>query len=663
MTDQHVKIDALPCAVSYIANGTQAAFPFPFPIFAAEDLAIRLDGARRTAGYTVSGVGLSDGGTVTLDTPPAEGTVVALRRELPLRRVTDFQTGGPFRARAINSELDYLTALVQQVAETADRAVVRDPHDHLDPPPDLVLPAPVPNALLGWNGTGDGLALFPPSVVYGDVSGSTAQGAGPLPRPLKIRLGEVINVRDFGAVGDNAQDDSAAFQAAIDQAVTRGGGMVVVPGTAAGYRVDALRLGSGVWLQGLGGATLRQPATATAPLIRGAGAEEASGLHAGSRVADLTLVGTAAAGSAADLLAFTDHSDVHLRNLRLEDAGGLGLRGGGAVNARLRLEGVRVSGCGAGGLLCEGGDAWVIDGASHFGGNNGPDLILACRAPRLDGLVVEAGPAGGVILAGCAGGHVSGASFRFIGGTPVRPLCQVGDATRGASVGVRVEGCAFAAEGTSGPAVLLSMDQAESCAVAGGTFSANSAQPVTALHVASGARDTVIDTPDLAGNGGGGAWTAWTDAGVSTDLRLGPRRPRQPAFCAKADGTQTDLPPGSYQVILFPVPLGPASSALSGSVFTAPREGFYQLSANIWLSGWDRDASDYELRISTPTYTFRRIFTTSHLRGDISVWPVDLCVVAWLAAGDTATVRMRQSGGVAQADIHADSTFSGCLLA
>jgi hypothetical protein len=46
---------------------------------------------------------------------------------------------------------------------------------------------------------------------------------------------QVLNVRDYGAVGDNTTDDRAAIQAAIDAASTAGGGTVLIPpGT---YRV------------------------------------------------------------------------------------------------------------------------------------------------------------------------------------------------------------------------------------------------------------------------------------------------------------------------------------------------------------------------------------------------------------------------------------------
>ena len=81
---EHIKIGAVPPRRHYIADGTQRAFAYPFPIFASEDMQVHLDAALQTGGYTVSGSGMTAGGTVTFDQAPDEGVQVTLLRRLTL---------------------------------------------------------------------------------------------------------------------------------------------------------------------------------------------------------------------------------------------------------------------------------------------------------------------------------------------------------------------------------------------------------------------------------------------------------------------------------------------------------------------------------------------------------------------------------------------------
>ena len=81
---EHIKMPDVAPVVRFAANGSQDEFVFPFPIFASEDLAVYLDGAKQVSGFDIAGAGNTSGGTVSFDVAPASGVIVTLARELVL---------------------------------------------------------------------------------------------------------------------------------------------------------------------------------------------------------------------------------------------------------------------------------------------------------------------------------------------------------------------------------------------------------------------------------------------------------------------------------------------------------------------------------------------------------------------------------------------------
>ncbi|SDG43074.1 hypothetical protein [Roseospirillum parvum] len=203
----HIQIGDITPRVQYDAAEDQLAFAYPFPVFAASDMEVYVGANLQADGYTVSGAGGSDGGTVTFDAPPrpagAPATTVTLRRRVPLARTTDFQEGGAFRAKVINDELDRIVAGLQQLADDLARALTLAPTD--SGTASTTLPSAEAARVLGWSADGgrlenkdlaalgaiqradsDPLALAAEAAPGTAADVSRADHVHPLPEPAEI---------------------------------------------------------------------------------------------------------------------------------------------------------------------------------------------------------------------------------------------------------------------------------------------------------------------------------------------------------------------------------------------------------------------------------------------------------------------------------------------
>lgn len=122
---EHIQIGDVSPRIRYVADGATVDFTYPFPIFDAADLDVFVDAVLQTLStdYTVAGAGVSAGGTVSFITAPADGASVTLVRRLAIKRTSDFQASGEFRAKVINDELDFQTAALQQVEDDQARSL------------------------------------------------------------------------------------------------------------------------------------------------------------------------------------------------------------------------------------------------------------------------------------------------------------------------------------------------------------------------------------------------------------------------------------------------------------------------------------------------------------------------------------------------------------
>jgi len=106
----------------YSGNGVTTVFPYRFRILKSSHMAVTVSdatGAIKTlvAGtdYSITGVGLVNGGNVELSKPLAVGYEIALDRVLPAVQETDFRNQGRFFAETHEDAFDYLTMLLQQL--------------------------------------------------------------------------------------------------------------------------------------------------------------------------------------------------------------------------------------------------------------------------------------------------------------------------------------------------------------------------------------------------------------------------------------------------------------------------------------------------------------------------------------------------------------------
>ena len=115
---------------TYSGNGTTTAFTVPFYFLEAADLQVILRSSAGvetvqtlTSQYTVTGAGVASGGTVTMLTAPASGTTLTVLRNVSPTQETDLLPNDRLPAESLETALDKLTMLVQQLDEESGRSI------------------------------------------------------------------------------------------------------------------------------------------------------------------------------------------------------------------------------------------------------------------------------------------------------------------------------------------------------------------------------------------------------------------------------------------------------------------------------------------------------------------------------------------------------------
>lgn len=119
-------------SVSYTGNSSATEFAYTFPIPVADGVVVKTEviatGVQTTltdSQYSITGIGDPDGGEVTyplVGSPLASTHKIIISRVLPVLQETDLTNQDGFYPEVIESALDYLTMLAQQISNPGEGA-------------------------------------------------------------------------------------------------------------------------------------------------------------------------------------------------------------------------------------------------------------------------------------------------------------------------------------------------------------------------------------------------------------------------------------------------------------------------------------------------------------------------------------------------------------
>ena len=161
----------------YEGNGVATSFSFNFKVFVGSDvLVVRtdLDGVESTltigTDYTVDlnvDQDASPGGSVDLPAPLAAGFKLTMGSRVPDLQPSVFTNLGGFYPDILNTALDRLTILIQQLIERSSRALTLP--FSVASNVSTVLPTPQPNSVLAWNADGTSLRNIQVNIIDGSA--------------------------------------------------------------------------------------------------------------------------------------------------------------------------------------------------------------------------------------------------------------------------------------------------------------------------------------------------------------------------------------------------------------------------------------------------------------------------------------------------------------
>jgi hypothetical protein len=221
-------ISSLTNRVTTNGNGSTTAFPFPYAFHAKADLIVLstviTTGVETekdlTTDYTISGTPdalghYSSGGTVNFLVAPASTVRITIYRSPTRTQLLDLADASAFPAESVEAQFDYVTMLIQRLAERVNRTLAQPDGDTLNVE---FIPSKVDRAsmYLGFDSDGDPVALDAPT----DTSITTA-----FSQTLLDDANAATARATLSAVGLSGDETVAGVKTLSSNPVVSGGGV------------------------------------------------------------------------------------------------------------------------------------------------------------------------------------------------------------------------------------------------------------------------------------------------------------------------------------------------------------------------------------------------------------------------------------------------------
>ena len=213
--------------VQYTATSSQTTFSVPFEFFNNADLVVVKTASSTdttlsynaspssATQYSVTGAGVSGGGSITLGGGATAGHIYTIYRNLAIARTTDFSASGSFPVETLNTELDKVVAMSQQLERDlkfSPRAAATTSNTY-----DLTFPNLVANKILSVNSSGNALEFSQSITDVSTVAGIASE--------ISTVSGIASNVSTVAGIASNVTavaNDSADIGAVAGKATEIG---------------------------------------------------------------------------------------------------------------------------------------------------------------------------------------------------------------------------------------------------------------------------------------------------------------------------------------------------------------------------------------------------------------------------------------------------------